>query len=123
MSQHQLYQKGSSPNKAKLKREQFFLGPEHGPGVCVYVRGLTRVEVDQHMAQIEDLKDKNKSESERKLAGYFLMACCLVDSEGAKMFDDAEDVERNFDVSASDFVKIMDVINRLSGLDKDRSKN
>lgn len=123
MGQHRLYEKGSKPDKAKIKREQFFLGPEHGAGVCVYVRGLVKDEVNEGLAYLNDLKNAAKSEDERKLAGCNLLAYCLVDQDGGQMFADGDDVEQNFHVSAVDFVKIMDVMNRLSGLDKDRRPN
>jgi hypothetical protein len=118
-----LFQKGSKPDKSKIKREKFVLGPEHGESTFVYVRGLTVPEGERHVEHLKTLQNPSIPESDRKNAGYFLMSCCLVDENGTQLFDDPVDVEANFDVSASDFVKIMTVMNRLSGLDRDFSKN
>jgi hypothetical protein len=123
MSQHTAYQKGARLDKTKLKREKFFLGQEHGVGVYVNIRGLTAPEAEEHVKRIKDLSDASVSEADRKAAGYFLLASCLVADDGSQMFDDAEDVEKNFDVSSADFVKIIGVMNRMSGFDKGREGN
>src|SRR5216683_2289271 len=114
MSQHQLYAKGSKLDKSKLKKEKFFLGPEHGAGVCVFVRGMTVPEQETHSEYVEALKNGSLSSDERKNSAYPLLAMCLVDEEGVAMFADAKDVHDNFDVSAADAMKILETVNRLS---------
>ena len=123
MSNQQPFQKGAKLDKAKLKKEKFFLGQEHGAGVFVFVRGLTTKESEAHLDYVKSLADASKSEFERKNAGYHLMACSVVNEDGSQMFDSPEDVEQNFDISAADFVKLIEVMSKLSGFDKDRSKN
>ncbi len=118
-----LYVKGTKVNKAKMRHDKYPLGPEHENGAYVNVRGMTATEAEQHESYVKDLNDPAKTEDDRKNAGYNLLALCLVNDAGEAMFTDAKDVRENFDISTSDFVGIMNKINKLSGLGEVREKN
>jgi hypothetical protein len=123
MSQHTPFVKGAKLDKTKLRNEKVLLGKEHGDGVYVRVRGQSVQEAEEFEKLKDGLSDASKSEDDRKNLAYEALAICVVNDDGTQMFEDAKDVKENFDISAADFMKILEKTGELSGGNKDRSKN
>ncbi len=121
--QHTPFQKGAKLDKTKLRREKVFLGPEHGPGVYIMVRGQSVQEAREFDELKAGLADASKPESERKDIADLVIAMCVVNDDGTQKFDDAQDAHDNFDISQDDFFKIVEVTSKLSGADRAKSKN
>lgn len=93
-----------------LAVEQFPL-PALGEGSYVNIRALGS----------RDLAALQKTDSEEKSnidAIYEILAKCLVDDEGAFLFDSAEDMKENFNQPLSLIEEMGEVAIRVSGLSK-----
>lgn len=85
-------------------------------GGSVLVRGMTGTERDAFEVEIVSMHGK-KAELQRENIRAKLVARCIVDDEGKRVFTDA-DVEKLGQKSASALDRVFEVAQRLSGLTK-----
>lgn len=87
-------------------------------GGSVLVRGMTGTERDLFETEIVLLRDGKKAELVRENIRAKLVARCIVDDEGERVFEDA-DIQALGKKSASALDRIFSVAQRLSGITKE----
>lgn len=124
-----VFQKGQTADKKRLKRVKYPL-PEVAEGAYVVVRALSQKEVMDLIVKPEEERKRQAAEgllpeppSQSERPDYKILALCLVNDEGEPIFESAQDVELNFDVSAESMVRIVERVVALSGLEKREPKN
>jgi hypothetical protein len=108
-----VFTKGSRIDTKKLRRMRVML-PEFDVGNdkgYVWVRGLSAKEVKDHLAAGEDGVEKKLSDAD-------MLVMAIINEDGTQMFDNADDVNKNFDVSAESLVKIVNAVLEVSGMPK-----
>lgn len=105
---------------AGRKREQFPL-PQYGEGAYVIVQALGSMD----MVQLQEKHGSGPQQTSNLGFGYERLAKCLVDDNGAPLFQDAAEVKAGMNVPLEVLTALIDKASEVSGLhvDRDEAKN